>query len=409
MAADSGNLYQKLYTPLHPDLGTGPVSVEPYISPEYFEREQRKIFDNAWMLACAESEIPQPGSYLVKEVPLVNSSVIFARGADGVVRAFRNVCRHRGNKLFYNECRGKARGFTCKFHGWHFALDGKLRGVTEADRFFDLDKPGLGLTPVLVDTWNGLVFVNRGVGTVQPLREYLGSLVDGLEQYPFRQMGLAAEWKVDVKANWKVMIDAFQEGYHVGLVHRNTVQGLFTGPKRPTCRLSHFRLHGPHRAVTTPKNPDFKPSVTEALAFQLAGAGLSQEAGELHGSSGLQWSGLNPGGEPDFGFDINIVFPATFIDTSFGWFFTYEFWPQAVDRTYWVAKLFVVPPKTWAQRIGLEMTIIQLREALYEDLTTLEATQKGLSSGAMDTIMLSDQELALRHQHAIVEKMVRGA
>lgn len=408
MPNDFRDLYNKFYTPSHPELGTQPVSIEPYISPEYFETEQKKIFNTAWMIVCVESEIREPGNYLVRDVPLLKSSIIIARGRDGVVRAFRNACRHRGNQLVYNECRGRANGFTCKFHGWNYGLDGKLRGVTEPDRFFDLDKADHGLMPVMVDTWNGLVFINQALGEVKPLREYLGSLADSLEGYPFQQMTLAAEWKTDLKVNWKTMVDAFQEGYHVGIVHRNTAPSLFTGPDRPTCRLSHFRLHGDHRAVTTPKNAHFQPSPTEAMAFGLAGAALAQKAGESR-SDAIEWNGLNPGGEPDFGFDINIIFPASFVDTSYGWFFTYEFWPVAVDRTFWVAKLFVVPPKNWAQRIGLEFTIVQLREALNEDLTTLESTQRGMASGALDSLVLSDQELAIRHHHAVVERMVRGA
>lgn len=405
MADDVQDLYNRLYTPEYPELGTGPIPVESYISPKYFEREQRQIFDTAWMILCAENEIPEPGCYLVKDVPLLKSSVIVVRGKDGAIRAFRNACRHRGNQIHYDACRGRSNSFTCKFHGWSYALDGKLRGVTESDRFFNLDKSELGLTPVVIDTWNGLVFVNRAAGPVTSLREYLGSLADSLDGYPFRQMTLAAEWKAEINANWKTMVDAFQEGYHVGIVHRNTAPNLFTGAKRPFCRLSHFRLHGMHRAVTTPKNPDFQPSPTEAMAFGLAGAALAQKAGEQRNDN-IEWNGLNPGGDPDFGFDINVVFPASFIDISYGWFFTYEFWPIAVDRTSWVAKLYVAPPKSWAQRIGLEFTIVQLREALLEDLTTLESTQRGMSSGALESLVLSDQELAIRHHHAMVEKMV---
>lgn len=406
--AGADDLYQRYYTHERPDLGRGPVSLEPYISAEYFEREQRAIFDTAWIILCVESELPEVGSYLVKDVPLLGSSVIVVRGADRKIRAFRNACRHRGNQLVYEECRGKGHGFTCKFHAWTYGLDGSLRGMTEKDRFLDVDQSKLGLAPVTIDTWNGLIFVTRATpDKLIPLREYLGTMGDALSEYPFDQMTLAAEWKSDLKVNWKTMIDAFQEGYHVNVVHRNTAPSLFCGGSRPVLRLSHFRFHGNHRAVTSPKNPDFQPSVTEAMAFGLAGASLAQKAGD-HKTSEIEWKGVNPMGDPDYGFDINVVFPATFIDTSFGWFFTYEFWPMAVDRTLWVAKLFVVKPRTWAQRIGLEFTIVQLREALLEDLTTLESTQRGMASGAMTELVLSDQELAIRHHHAVVEKMVRG-
>lgn len=405
MAANPSDLYEKFYTHLHPELGTGPVPLDAYISEDYFAREQKKIFNTAWMSVCAESEIPEVGDYIVKEVPILKSSIIIVRGKDGVVRAFRNACRHRGNQLIYEECRGKTNTFTCKFHAWNYGLEGNLRGLPDADRFLDFKKSDYGLTPVMIESWKGLVFVNRAEGKVTPLREYLGSLADELEGYPFEKMKLAAEWKAELDANWKTMVDAFQEGYHVSVVHKKTAPTLFNGGARPTCRLSHFRFHGNHRAFSTPKNAGFVPTSTEALAFQLSGIALVQkEKAQLHEE--IEWKGLNPGNDPDFAFDVNVVFPATFIDTSRGWFFTYEFWPIAVDRTRWVTKFYAPPPKTWAQRIGLEFTIVQIREALLEDLSTIEATQRGMSSGAMTSLVLSDQELAIRHNHAVLERLM---
>jgi phenylpropionate dioxygenase-like ring-hydroxylating dioxygenase large terminal subunit len=112
---------------LYPDLGTGPVPIEPYISRAYFEREKALIFRKVWLNVGRVEQIPKPGDYLVKELAVCNTSVLIVRGKDGVVRAFHNMCTHRGNKLA-PEASGNCAGlFTCKFHGWAFGLDGSLR------------------------------------------------------------------------------------------------------------------------------------------------------------------------------------------------------------------------------------------------------------------------------------------
>src|SRR5690606_24892465 len=110
-----------------------------------------------------------------------------------------------------------------------------------------------------------------------------------------------------------------------------------------------------------------------------------------------------------YGFDVNVVFPTSFIDTSQGLTFTYEMHPVAVDETRYEARLYLAPPPTWSERIGQEFLINQLRENLLEDLNQIEAVQRGLSSGAIREIVLSDQEIAVRHNNHVVAQMVNGA
>ena len=103
------------------------------------------------------------------------------------------------------------------------------------------------------------------------------------------------------------------------------------------------------------------------------------------------------------------MFPSSFIDVGEDYFFTYEFWPIEVNRTLFIMRTYATPAKTWGQRLGQELSIIFLREGVSEDLSTLESTQEGLESGALDSMVLSDQEIAIRHQHHVVEQYVRGA
>ena len=119
--------------------------------------------------------------------------MVVVRGQGGEVRAFHNVCRHRGNKLVWNdapheETQGFCRQFTCRYHGWRYALDGSLALVQQDSEFFDLDTSQFGLVPVHCDVWAGFVFVTLAAEPQQSLREFLGPMVTALEGYPFDRM-----------------------------------------------------------------------------------------------------------------------------------------------------------------------------------------------------------------------------
>jgi len=399
MAADELTaLLERFYAPEYPELGSEPVPVAPYISPEYFEREKRHIFSDAWLLACHESEIPEPGDFLVKEVPLFRGSVVIVRGTDGCVRAFQNVCKHRGNRVICQEGYGSTKALFCRFHGWTYRLDGQLRGVPEADRFPGLRKEEHGLQSYTMDLWKGFVFINASARPAKGLREYLGGLAEALEAYPFSSMAPLSHHSARLRTNWKVGINAFQEAYHVPTVH------AVGAPKIFTSRLVAFRFHGPHRAMTLPIAPNFKMFPVHVLSSTLT-SGMSQNA--IDPTKAGRFPGTNPCDVPNFSFDINVVFPSTFIDVGDGYFFTYEFWPIAVNETLFIFKSYALPAKSWGQRIGQELSIIFLREGVAEDLSTLESTQAGLESGVIKSVVLSDQEIAIRHQHVAVEEALR--
>ncbi|WP_131803366.1 aromatic ring-hydroxylating oxygenase subunit alpha, partial [Pseudofrankia sp. EUN1h] len=133
------------WTEHFPSLGTGFVSFEDSISPEYYEVERKAIFQHTWLNVGRVEQIPKTGSYFTKEIHAARTSVIVVRDADGGVRAFHNICRHRGNKLVWQEnpgeeVSGTARQFICKYHAWRYGLDGACTFVQQESEFFDLDK-----------------------------------------------------------------------------------------------------------------------------------------------------------------------------------------------------------------------------------------------------------------------------
>ena len=153
------------WTEHYPELGTGPISFRDSTSPEFYELEREAIFKRAWLNVGRVEDVPRIGSYFTKEIDAAKTSVIVVKGKDQKVRAFYNICRHRGNKLVWNdfpndEVSGTCRQFTCKYHGWRYDLGGALTFVQQPHEFFDLDTERYGLRPVSCDVWNGFIFIN---------------------------------------------------------------------------------------------------------------------------------------------------------------------------------------------------------------------------------------------------------
>ena len=153
------------WTEHYPQLGTGPVSYEDSVDPEFYEVERKAVFRRAWLNVGRVEQVPRKGSYFTKELKVVNTSIIVVRTTNGEVKAYHNICRHRGNKLVWNdmpleETSGVCRQFTCKYHAWRYDLDGNLTFVQQEGEFFDLDKSRYGLVPVHCEVWEGFIFVN---------------------------------------------------------------------------------------------------------------------------------------------------------------------------------------------------------------------------------------------------------
>src|SRR6476469_2149884 len=197
------------WTEHYPDLGTEPMSYEDSISPEFYELEREAIFKRSWANVGRVEQLPRKGSYFTKELAVANTSVVIVRGADGEVRAFHNICRHRGNKLVWTdfpgeEVDGTCRQFTCKYHGWRYDLEGSLTFVQQESEFFDLDKADYGLVPVQCEVWEGFIFVHLDPDNTESAASYLGELGAGIAGYPFDKMTAVYKYRADVGANWKL-------------------------------------------------------------------------------------------------------------------------------------------------------------------------------------------------------------
>src|SRR5688572_1630759 len=191
------------------------LSARYYREPEVAELEQTRIFARNWQLVGHEADLPPAGGYMTTTAGA--QPVLVIRDEEGTLRAFRNVCRHRGSRLLNGsgQC-GKA--IRCLYHGWTYRTDGELIGVPEGRSIAGLDKSQLGLFPARVETLCGLVFVNLDIHA-QPLSEQVAGLPERLEPYGIERLSRYGAWHNTQPANWKIVIDNYNEGYHIPIAH----------------------------------------------------------------------------------------------------------------------------------------------------------------------------------------------
>jgi len=191
-----------------------------YVSDEFFNRERERLFFGEWFCVGRADEAPNPGDYLVFDI--AGESMLLVRGKNGELRVFFNVCRHRGSQLVPSTervTRRFASTVRCPYHSWTYELDGRLRTAPYLEDGQDLCKADLPLHQAAVDTWGGFVFV-RVNGTSGPtLAAQLGPIPDRLTRYPLDELKIARRISYDIAANWKAMLENYNECYHCGPVH----------------------------------------------------------------------------------------------------------------------------------------------------------------------------------------------
>ncbi|NQV21582.1 MAG: Rieske 2Fe-2S domain-containing protein, partial [Rhodospirillales bacterium] len=353
-----GNHFAKKF----PELGTGPISADSYRNPAFFEREKDAIFRRTWQFAGRVEQIPEPGDFFLRSVPAFDLSLIFVRGSDGKVRGFHNACRHRGNHVCLEE-QGSCRAFTCKFHGWIYNLEGELVSVHDEGGLANADKKKLGLVPVSTDVWEGFIFFNLESAPALSLAQYLGELGERLQGFPFHEYSTHFRYAAVIKANWKTVIDAFSEVYHLPSLHKLSLSTSLGGPENPFCHLLEADAFGPHRMFSVWGNKKYRPHPVQGIAYEFAGGG------SIIGGAGEREDlpiGVNPTRSDNWGLDANIFFPNVLPMISAGMFITHQMWPISVDSTQWELSGYLRPAETAAQRFTQEYFKVELRDALLE-------------------------------------------
>jgi phenylpropionate dioxygenase-like ring-hydroxylating dioxygenase large terminal subunit len=393
----------------HFKIGTAPRSYEDSISPEFYELERDAIFRRTWLNVGRVEQLPRAGSYFTKELDAARASVVVVRGTDGEVRAFHNVCRHRGNKLVWNdfpkeETSGFCRQFTCKYHAWRYDLTGKLTFVQQEGEFFDLDKSDYGLVSVQTEVWEGFIFVNLDAENTTPLREYLGEYAKGIEGYPFHELTQVHKYRAEIGSNWKLFIDAFVEFYHAPILH----QGQYTPDEARKIQKYGYEalsydVDGPHSMVSSwggvapPKEREMVKPIERVLRSGLFGP---WEPPDIGVSTEDLPPAVNPTRSPLWGMDSFVFFPNfMLLIWKPNWVLTYHYWPTSYNTHIFEGTCYFVPPKNAFERLQQERAVTSFKEYGLQDANTLEATQTMLESRVVTDFPLNDQEVLLRHLH----------
>jgi phenylpropionate dioxygenase-like ring-hydroxylating dioxygenase large terminal subunit len=403
------------WTEHYPELGTSPVDYTDSVDPAYYEAERAAIFRRTWLNVGRVEQVPKTGSYYTKELAVAGTSLIIVRGKDGQIRAFHNMCRHRGNKLVWNdypgeEVKGTCRQFTCKYHAWRYSLDGELTFIQQEEEFFGIDKSLYGLKSVRCEVWEGFIFVNLDPAA-PPLADYLGDMAKGLEGYPFGEMTEVYTYKAEVGSNWKLFIDAFAEFYHAPVLHqKQAVKDEADKLFRVGFEALSYELHSPHGMISSwggmapPKDLNMVKPIERALRSGLFGP---WDRPSIDGLDPLP-AALNPARHKSWGTDSFHFFPNFMLLVwAPGWYLTYHYWPTAVDRHLFEASLYFVPARTARERLAHELAGVTFKEYALQDANTLEATQTMLKSRAVSEFPLCDQEILLRHLHKVTADYVK--
>jgi choline monooxygenase len=185
-----------------------------YTDPRFHELDAGAIFHHSWHGVGHLSRLNNVGDYILATV--ADNPIIIVKGQDEKLRAFYNVCRHRGGPLAMNDGCGKV--LQCAYHGWTYLLDGSLRGTPKFDRTELFDKKDFGLMPANVEVWEGLVFVNLELNA-PPVQNYYKGIVERIAPISLLAMKFYKRVAYNVRCNWKVYVDNYLEGYHLPFVH----------------------------------------------------------------------------------------------------------------------------------------------------------------------------------------------
>ena len=207
------------YAVRRPDDDGGPVVVPKarYLDDAYAALEREHLWARTWQLACLESDVAEPGAWT--EYRCADQSYVIVRGLDGALRAFHNVCPHRGFQLCAGSGRCDDGTLQCGYHRWRFDLDGAVREITSQRGFGRIDRDDFSLRALHVATWAGLVFVNPTPGPVESLDSFLGELPADLAPFELGARHCGFRCTVVMEGNWKVTVDAFNEVYHLQGLH----------------------------------------------------------------------------------------------------------------------------------------------------------------------------------------------
>lgn len=348
----------------------GEVAAADYLSEARHADEQRRIFSRLPQVVAVAGEVAAAGACVVAEV--AGASLLLIRGRDGVLRGFRNACRHRATRLVTAPCTAKA--IVCPYHGWTYDLAGELIHVPHAEAFGDRCDARGGLIPVPVAARHGLVWAG-----IEPfdLAALLAPIDDELAALAADRWHLYGRSSREVRGNWKLIIDAFLDGYHIRQLHRGSIYPFFADAWVEAEQAApHIRAVVARRGLAT----------------------CSQAA--------LDTATLREVTTPSY-----LLFPNVIIIVHPDYLSVLACTPLAVDRTRFVHWMLIPQaPRSDAESAHWARSFALIDEGVFlaEDLRIVEAMQRGLASSGDEQVLFGWHEHASLWFHDAVAAALRG-
>ena len=405
-----------------PQLGAEIIAKERYTTPEFMRLEWAHMWAKVWLLGGREDDMPEPGDYIVTEIGV--ESVLLVRQHDRSVRAFYNVCQHRGNRLRATGM-GSAESFKCAYHHWDYHLDGSFKDIPDLETF-PQGAPCTGLTEIPCDTWGSWVWFSLNP-QVEPLRDYLGIIPQHLDPYNFHKMAMTRDLTIEWDCNWKTSVDAFNESYHVQGIHPQLLWYLDDLNIQIDCYERHNRYLIPFACLS--QRVRVPPDIPPAIKIIMKGAGMDpadydgrvteirgdvQRFKREHGAQqGKDYSRLNDDQLTD---DYHyMIFPNITMNIHADDLMMFRQRPHPTDpnKCYFDIWTFDLIPdgEDWPERprhathkhgeksIGM---------VLDQDAENLPGVQAGMNSAGYRGLWLGNQELRIRHFHKTIDDYIYG-
>ncbi|MGZ5445910.1 MAG: aromatic ring-hydroxylating oxygenase subunit alpha [Thermoanaerobaculia bacterium] len=325
-----------------------------YFDADVLAEENRNVFGRTWQLAGNAAQVRENGQYFTTTIG--DEPVLVVRGNDGVLRAMSNVCRHRAGPIARGE--GKRPVLQCGYHGWTYALDGRLAVTPEFDGVQDFDRASCVLPQFQVEIWNELVFVHLDP-RAESLPAFLGELLDDMPPHDYRGFRLAHHKTWELDCNWKVYVDNYLEGYHIPIVH----PGLFR-------ELDY---------------PNYRTDVKRNYSIQIA---PTRKPERIRGDEDVRYFW---------------IFPNLMLNVYADNFSTNLILPLGPNRTATLFDWYFKDPESMKRQI--DETVAFSDEIQIEDVDICEAVQRGLRSSTYDRGRFSPQrENGVHHFHRLYEQ-----
>ena len=428
-----------------PDRYRMQIPASRYTAADFVAQERDSIWSKVWQVVGRVDELTEVGDW--KQYRIFDQSYLIVRGKDARLRAFVNACRHRGNMLC-TEARGNAkRGFLCQYHLWSYDLDGQLKGMLREALAGPIDKDTHGLIEVPVDSFAGFVFLNPDPDAV-PLAEFIGDEVATLlAPYHLDEMVTVMDVTEAIDCNWKVVLDAFQEGYHINGIHPQLLRVINIDPA--TSRYRFFEQHSVSMAPfdvvgATPEQqvdgimelPETFPSTVAVLPrFSELVAEYRNDDGALDFPDGvtartllqratrdtLTGMGLDVSGLTDAQMSDNhgwVLFPNFFMTIRAGEATIVMSQPHPdgdPNRCLWHVASYMWLPDEFKAAYTAEPIVVdepgsyKYFEALQQDYEQMPRQQLGLRNTALDHLALVKEEVVIAHFHSVVDRYLAAA